>query len=113
MITTWPELLHNIDLTVDVDSSARLAMIANIPTLNMGVFGALLVSGITVFLHNRYYDKKLPVALSVFSGSVFVYTIAFVVMLPLAFLTSLFWPYVQDAIFGIGSFVNTSGPLGM
>ena len=113
MISTWPEFFHNIDMTADVDTSMRLTMVANIPTLNMGVFGALLISGITVWIHNRFYDKKLPVAVSVFSGSVFVYTIAFVVMLPVAFLASLIWPYIQDGIFAIGTFVNTSGPFGM
>lgn len=90
MIATWPELFHNIDLTADVETSMRLTMVANIVTLNMGVFGALFVSGVTVFLHNRFYDTKLPVGLSAFSGSVLVYAIAFVVMLPLAFLASMF-----------------------
>lgn len=37
-----------------------MSYVAGIPTLNMGIAGTLIVSGITVWLHNRYFDTKLP-----------------------------------------------------
>ena len=36
------------------------AIIANIKTLDMGMIGALAISGIVIYLHNRFFDTKLP-----------------------------------------------------
>ena len=35
-------------------------MIASIKTLDMGMIGALAVSGVVIYLHNRFYDTELP-----------------------------------------------------
>lgn len=37
-----------------------LTMIAGIKTLDTSIVGSLVIAGIVVWLHNRYFDKKLP-----------------------------------------------------
>ena len=73
-------------------------MIASIKTLDMGMIGALAVSGIVIAIHNKFYEVELPEWLGVFAGSTFVYIVTFFVMLPVAFLACLGWPHVQDGI---------------
>ena len=48
--------VFGVDFAAEVGGTSGLTMIANIKTLDMGMFGALLVSGIVIFLHNKYFD---------------------------------------------------------
>ena len=61
----------------------------------MGMVGALVVSGIVIALHDRFFDTRLPEWLGVFSGSTFVYMLSFCAMLPLAGVAVLVWPRIQ------------------
>lgn len=61
-----------VDFSQEVGGASGLTMIANIKTLDMGMMGALLISGIAIYLHNRFFDTRLPEALGVFKGSAFV-----------------------------------------
>jgi PTS system arbutin-like IIC component len=56
-------------------SAEGIATIAGIRTLDMGIAGALLISGVVIALHNRFFDTRLPEWLGVFSGSTFVYMV--------------------------------------
>jgi len=67
----------------------------------------------TFYLHNKYFDKKLPDFLGVFQGTVFVYIIGFLVMLPCAFITALCWPKVQIGINNLQQLLKVSGPIGV
>lgn len=102
-----------VDFTQEVSGGSGLAMIANIKTLDMGMLGALLISGIAIFLHNRYFDKRLPEWLGVFKGSAFVVGIGFIVMLPVALLSAFLWPKIQMLIGYLQSFILSSGLLGV
>ncbi len=84
-------------------------MVASIKTLDMGMIGALAISGIVIALHNKFFETELPEWLGVFSGSTFVYMIAFFVMLPTALAACLVWPHVQDGIRAFQGFVATVG----
>ena len=88
-----------IDITGDIETDPRLTEVAGIPTLNMGIAGSLLVSGCVVWLHNRFFDKSLPVWLSAFNGSAFICAIGFLLMFALAFICVLVWPVIQEGIF--------------
>lgn len=112
ILNTWGSTV-GIDYTVDVANGTGLAMIANIKTLDMGMMGALLISGITVYIHDKFFDKKLPEFLGVFNGSSFVVIIAFLVVLPLAFLCAFIWPQVQSFIASAQNFFIVSGPIGV
>ncbi len=102
-----------VDFSAEVGGTSGLAMIAGIKTLDMGMIGALMISGVTIYLHNRFYDAELPDWLGVFSGSTFVYMISFFVMLPIAILAVLIWPRIQMGIYAFQGFVLTTGAFGV
>lgn len=112
ILTYWPTTF-GVDITQDVGGTSGLAMIAGIKTLDTGMIGALMISGITVYLHNRYFDKQLPEVLAIFSGSVYVVMLSFFVMLPVALLTVLIWPQIQEGIRSMQGFFISSGNLGV
>lgn len=76
ILTLWPNSFA-VDLSQGTAVGSGLTSIAGIITLDTGMIGALLISGIVVYLHNRFYEKELPEMLTIFSGSVFVTMIAF------------------------------------
>lgn len=69
-------------------------------TLSMGVFGGIISGGITVILHNRYYDVKLPDYLGFFGGVRFVPIISAFSALFYGIVLTFFWPFV-GALFGL------------
>ncbi len=79
-------------------AGSGLTMMAGIKTLDTSIIGAIIISGIVTALHNRLFDKKLPVFLGIFRGTSYVVIIAFLVMIPCAWLTLLGWPKVQMGI---------------
>jgi PTS system arbutin-like IIC component len=93
--------------------SSGLAMIAGIKTLDTGMIGAILIAGIVVYLHEKFFDKKLPDYLGIFQGSVFVALIGFFVMIPVAFAMCLVWPKVQLGIGSLQGFLASSGVIGV
>lgn len=108
MLSQWGPTF-GVDFSAEVGGSSGLAMVASIKTLDMGMIGALAISGIVIALHNKFFDTELPEWLGVFSGSTFVYMIAFFVMLPTALVACLVWPHVQDGIRAFQGFVATVG----
>ncbi|RKD69675.1 PTS system maltose-specific IIB component (Glc family) /PTS system maltose-specific IIC component (Glc family) [Sinobaca qinghaiensis] len=101
-----------VDLSEGADGTG-LTEIAGILTLDTNIMGAIVISGITIWLHNRYYDKKLPDALGIFQGGPFIVMISFFVMIPLAFLTAWVWPAVQNGIGSLQGFMISSGYVGV
>lgn len=102
-----------IDFSLEVGGSSGLTMIANIKTMDMGMMGALLISGIVVYLHNKFFDTQLPDWLGTFNGSTFIFMIGFFVMLPVALLSCLIWPHIQDGMQLFQNFVMNAGALGV
>ena len=101
---------------VDFESTARtsgLATVASVKTLDMGMVGALIISGISVALHNRFFDTEMPQYIETFKGSPFVVLLGFVVMLPVSVLACFVWPHVQDVIAGLQQFLASTGVLGV
>lgn len=105
--------VFGVDFTSEVGSVSGLAMVAGIKTLDMGMMGALLISGIAIYLHNRFFDKELPEFLGTFSGSTFVVMIGFVVMIPVAVALAFIWPQIQNFIFNFQDFMKSSGAIGV
>ncbi len=102
-----------VDYSLDAGGTSGLAMIANIKTLDMGMIGALLISGVSIAIHNKFFDTKLPVWLQSFSGSTFVFAIGFFVMIPMAVLSALIWPQVQTLISSFQEIVGSAGTFGV
>lgn len=108
----WGEFF-GIDYAAEVGGTSGLTMICGIKSLDTGMFGALIISGIVVWIHNRYFDKELPDWLGIFSGSSFVVMIGFFVMIPMAFIFAGVWPKVQAVIFMLQNFFKASGTIGV
>lgn len=83
ILTNWGTAL-GVDYSVEAGNGTGLALVASIKTLDTNMVGALVVAGIVVYLHNKYFNTKLPEWLGVFKGSCFVCAIGFFVMLSLA-----------------------------
>lgn len=102
-----------VDFTNEVGGNSGLTMIAGIKTLDTSIIGAIIIAGIVTSIHNRYFDKQLPVFLGIFQGTSYVVLISFFVMLPLAWITLFFWPKVQVGIQSLQVFMVESGSLGV
>jgi len=105
--------VFGVDYSVEAGNGTGLATIASIKTLDMGIMGALIISGIATMLHNKFFDTELPEWLGVFSGSVFIYMIGFFVMVPVALIACLVWPHVQAAIAAFQGFILSAGTFGV
>ena len=101
------------DFSADPTAGSGLAMIAGIKTLDTSIIGAIAISGIVTAIHNRFFEKPLPVFLGIFQGTSFVVIIAFFVMIPCAWLTLLGWPKVQMGIESLQAFLRSAGALGV
>ena len=102
-----------IDYAADPGGTSGLKLIGSVKTLDTNIIGAILIAAIAVWIHNRYFDTKLPDWLGVFQGSTFVYIIGFFITLPLAFATSWLWPSVQGGIFQLQDWMAQAGAFGV
>lgn len=109
---TWGHYF-GVDFSVDPVAGTGLTMIAGIKTLDTSIIGAIVISGLVTAIHNRYFDKPLPVFLGIFQGSSFVVIVAFFAMIPCAWLTLFGWPKVQMGIESLQEFLRSAGSLGV
>ncbi|MHA0975378.1 alpha-glucoside-specific PTS transporter subunit IIBC [Enterobacter ludwigii] len=109
---TWGHFF-GVNFAAEPTAGSGLAMIAGIKTLDTSIIGAIVISGIVTAIHNRYFDKQLPVFLGIFQGTSFVVILAFFVMIPCAWLTLLGWPKVQLGIESLQAFLRSAGALGV
>lgn len=109
---TWGHFF-GVNFSAEPVAGSGLAMIAGIKTLDTSIIGAIIISGIVTAIHNRFFDKQLPVFLGIFQGTSFVVILAFFVMLPCAWLTLLGWPKVQMGIESLQAFLRSAGALGV
>ena len=86
--------------------------VLGIPTLQMGVFGGIIVGLGVSALHNRFYQIQLPKVLSFFGGTRFVPIISSIVYLGVGILMFFIWPVVQGWIASLGNLVLKSGYIG-
>lgn len=95
------------------------AMVANstttslgITTLQMGVFGGIIVGLGVAALHNRFYKIQLPQVLAFFGGTRFVPIVTSIVYLIVGIIMFYVWPVVQGGIAQLGQLVLESGYVG-
>ncbi|GAB2044275.1 hypothetical protein AGATL06_07720 [Agathobaculum sp. TL06] len=91
------------------DLSGATASVLGINSLQMGVFGGIIVGLGTAALHNRFYKIQLPQVLSFFSGTRFVPIISAAVYLVVGIAMYYIWPVIQSGINALGGFVLASG----
>ena len=89
-----------------------IASVCGIQTLQMGVFGGIIVGLGVAVLHNRFYKISLPNALSFFGGTRFVPIISTLVYMFVGIALYYIWPVVQNGIYALGGLVTGSGYVG-
>lgn len=92
--------------------SGSYAHVVGIDSLQMGVFGGIIVGLGVAALHNRYHNIKLPQVLSFFGGERFVPIVSSVTFLIVGIAMAFLWPYVQIGINQLGALVRSSGYAG-
>ena len=89
-----------------------ITSVCGIQSLQMGVFGGIIVGLGVAALHNRFHKIVLPSALSFFGGSRFVPIISTIVYMFVGIAMYFVWPVVQNGIYALGGLVTGSGYLG-
>lgn len=89
-----------------------VASVCGIQSLQMGVFGGIIVGLGVAALHNRFHKIVLPNALSFFGGSRFVPIISTIVYMFVGIGMYFVWPVVQNGIYALGGLVTGSGYVG-
>ena len=92
--------------------SGTVTGVCGIQTLQMGVFGGIIVGLGVAALHNRFYKIQLPNALSFFGGSRFVPIISTITYVGVGIVMYFVWPVVQDGIYALGGLVTGTGYFG-
>ncbi|BCZ44444.1 PTS glucose transporter subunit IIB [Clostridium gelidum] len=92
--------------------NGALTNVCGIDSLQMGVFGGIIVGLGVAALHNRFYKQKLPAVLSFFAGVRFVPIISVLVYILVGIICFYIWPILQNGIFAIGGVVTSSGYVG-
>lgn len=86
--------------------------VVGITSLQMGVFGGIIVGLGVAALHNRFYKIELPQVLSFFGGTRFVPIISGLTYTIVGIAMFYIWPVVQQGIYAVGGVVLQSGYAG-
>lgn len=111
MLINNGQILENGEIAESV-LEGTITSVCGIPSLQMGVFGGIIVGLGVAALHNRFYRIQLPNALSFFGGTRFVPIISTIVYMFVGILMYFVWPAVQNGIYALGGLVTGSGYAG-
>ena len=92
--------------------SGATTSVCGITSLQMGVFGGIIVGLGVAALHNRFYKIELPQVLSFFGGTRFVPIVSALVYTGVGILMYFIWPVIQTGIYAVGNVVLESGYAG-
>ncbi len=92
--------------------NGSISSVVGIESLQMGVFGGIIVGLGVAALHNRFYKIELPQVLSFFGGTRFVPIICSIVYLIVGIVMFYIWPIIQQGIYAVGDVVRSSGYAG-
>lgn len=104
--------LININGGAEQMLSGATTSVCGITSLQMGVFGGIIVGLGVAALHNRFYKIELPQVLSFFGGTRFVPIISALFYTGVGILMFFVWPVVQQGIYAVGDVVLSSGYAG-
>lgn len=111
MLINNGQILENGEIAESV-LEGTITSVCGIQSLQMGVFGGIIVGLGVAALHNRFYRIQLPNALSFFGGTRFVPIISTIVYMFVGILMYFVWPAVQNGIYALGGLVTGSGYAG-
>lgn len=107
------ETIHSLleltgKLKTGVLIKGSLASVCGIDSLEMGVFGGIIVGLGVAYLHNKFYKIKLPNVISFFGGIRFIPIISSITYIFVGVLMFFLWPYVQSGMYSLGTLVTNS-----
>lgn len=112
-------IMHTaINAMISVSGAAQsmpngaITSVLGIESLQMGVFGGIIVGLGVAALHNKFYKIELPQVLSFFGGTRFVPIVSAVVYLFVGIAMFYIWPSIQNGIYAVGDVVRGSGYFG-
>ncbi len=111
MLNVTGDILENGEIAETV-LDGTITSVCGIQSLQMGVFGGIIVGLGVAALHNRFYKIQLPAALAFFGGTRFVPIISTVVYMFVGIAMYFVWPVVQNGIYALGGLVTGSGYVG-
>ena len=92
--------------------SGATASVCGITSLQMGVFGGIIVGLGVAALHNKFYKVELPQVLSFFGGTRFVPIISGLTYTLVGIVMFYVWPIVQQGIYAVCGVVMEAGYAG-
>jgi PTS system glucose-specific IIC component len=111
MISTMGILAIHL-LGMDPSPEARqLHDIVGIKSINTGVFGGIILGGLSAALYNRFYRIQLPAYLAFFAGKRFVPIITGFAAIFLGLVLSYVWPPVQSKILVFSNWAAYQNPV--
>ena len=112
VMNTAISAMINANGGVEAMAANSTATMLGITTLQMGVFGGIIVGLGVAALHNKFYKIELPTVLSFFGGTRFVPIVCTAVFLVVGIVMFYVWPVVQEGIALLGNLVLGSGYIG-
>lgn len=89
-----------------------ITWVCGLQSLEMGVFGGIIVGLGVSALHNRFYQIQLPSIISFFEGERFVPIICAIAYLFVGIVLRFVWPPIQMEVYNLGQLVTSSGYVG-
>ena len=112
VMNTAISAMINANGGVEAMAANSTTSMLGITTLQMGVFGGIIVGLGVAALHNKFYKIELPTVLSFFGGTRFVPIVCTAVYLVVGIAMFYVWPIVQQGIALLGNLVINSGYIG-
>jgi len=112
VMNTAISAMINANGGVEAMAANSTTSMLGITTLQMGVFGGIIVGLGVAALHNKFYKIELPTVLSFFGGTRFVPIVCTAVYLVVGIAMFYIWPVVQQGIALLGNLVINSGYIG-
>ena len=81
-------------------------------SLEMGVFGGIIVGLGVSYLHNRFYQIQLPNVISFYEGERFVPIVCAVTYVFVGVFMYFVWPPLQHGVYNLGRLISDSGYFG-
>ena len=97
---------------IDTLQEGATGSVLGLDSLEMGVFGGIIVGLGVAWLHNRFYKIELPNAISFFGGTRFIPIISTIVYILVGVVMFFLWPVIQKWIYALGDLVTKSGYAG-
>ena len=81
-------------------------------SLEMGVFGGIVVGLGVSYLHNRFYQIQLPNVISFYEGERFVPIVCAITYVFVGVIMYFVWPPLQHGVYNLGRLISDSGYFG-